>query len=120
MLLQALFLKFNANKKSTALLHTEQDFLCVLKLFSTFYGKKSTKVDFFPVYCEKRTILHSKMTLLKSCCFFLAHDFKSPLLDIETIISNFHFHLILFFPQIQNFVGGNRIQINGIRRKCFI
>ena len=45
---------------------------------------------------QKRTILHSKWTLLKSCCFFvislrsiinLAHDFKSPLLDIEITIS---------------------------------
>ena len=47
---------------------------------------------------EKSTILHSKWTLLKSCCFFLislrsitnlAHDFKSPFLDIEiTIVRN--------------------------------
>ena len=48
----------------------------------------------------KSTILHSKWTLLKSCCFFLislrsitnlAHDFKSPFLDIEITIVLTHF-----------------------------
>ena len=51
--------------------------------------------DIFYILWKKRTILHSKWTLLKSCCFFpfslssiinLALDFKSPLLDIETIV----------------------------------
>ena len=46
---------------------------------------------------KKKHHLHSKWTLLKSCCFFLislrsiinlAHDFKSPFLDIEITISN--------------------------------
>ena len=54
--------------------------------------KKST---FLP-YRLKKTIPHSKWTLLKPCYFFLnslrsirklVHDFKSPLLDVETTIS---------------------------------
>ena len=58
--------------------------------------KTSTKVDFSPISCKKSAILHSKWTIFKSCCCFflislrsirnLAHDFKSPLLDIEITI----------------------------------
>ena len=49
--------------------------------------------------------VHSKWTLLKSCCFFLislrsitnlAHDFKSPFLDIEITIS------ILFWEKFRS------------------
>ena len=56
------------------------------------------KVDFSPISCIKCTILHSKWTLKKVCCFFLislrsiinlAHAFKSPFLDIE--ITNIRF-----------------------------
>ena len=55
------------------------------------------KVDFSLMSCKKSTILHSKWTHLKSCCFFLislrsiinlAHDFKCPFLYIEITISN--------------------------------
>ena len=50
---------------------------------------------FLHPYRVKKTIPHSKWTLLKSCYFFLnslrsirklVHDFKSPLLDVETTI----------------------------------
>ena len=65
------------------------------KYFYILWKKNSTKVDFSPISCKKSTILHSKWTLLKSCCFFLislrsitnvAHDFQSLFLDIEIII----------------------------------
>ena len=67
-------------------------------MFLTFLHsmeKKSTKFDFSPISCKKSTILHSKWTHLKSCCFFLislrsiinlVHDLKIPLLDIWIII----------------------------------
>ena len=54
--------------------------------------KKSTKVDFSPISCNKKN--HStlevdtfKVMLLRSI-INLTHDFKSPLLDIEMTISS--------------------------------
>ena len=67
----------------------------------------------FLPYHEKRTILHSKWTLLKSCSFFfislhsiinLTYDFKSQFLDVEIItiskLWNYHFTIdILLIDQ---------------------
>ena len=71
------------------------------------------------------TILHSKWTLLKACCFFLislcsiinlTHAFKSPFLDIEITISSifswtFHFYWCLFFVNLSSLYNprGKRI-----------
>ena len=73
---------------------SESNKICI---FLHSMEKKSTKVDFSPIYrVKKSTILHSKWTHLKSCCVFLislrsiinlAHDFKCPFLDIEITIS---------------------------------
>ena len=63
-----------------------------VNIFLLFLHSEEKKT-FLP-YHVKNTILHSKWTLLKSCCFFLislrsitnlAHDFKSPFLDIEIL-----------------------------------
>ena len=59
--------------------------------------KKSTKVDFSPISCKKAPFYTRNGHFKKSCCFFLislrsitnlAHDFKSPFLDIEITISS--------------------------------
>ena len=63
--------------------------------FYTLWKKSRLKSTFLP-YRQKKTIPHSKWTLLKSCYFYLnslrsirklVHDFKSSLLDVETTIS---------------------------------
>ena len=80
--------------------------------FSILYGKKSRLKSNFPPYRVKSTILHSKWTHLKSCCFFLfslrsiinlAHDFKCPFLDIELTISEpFFAYLVMDAPYSLN------------------
>ena len=67
------------------------DWIFIGTIFSTLNGKR-----LFSHIAYKSTILHSKWTPLKACCFFLislrsiinlAHAFKSPFLDIEITIT---------------------------------
>ena len=68
----------------------------IISFFYSLWKKDRLKVDFSPISWKKSTILHSKWTLLKACCFLLislrstinlAHAFKSSFLDIEITIS---------------------------------
>ena len=59
---------------------------------STLNGKESTKVEFSPLSCKKTTILHSKLTLWKSCCFF----FNSHMTNEIVIYFILYFLLISF------------------------
>ena len=65
-------------------------------LFYILWKRSRLKSTFLPYHVKKNHSTLEVDTFLKSCCFFLislrsiinlAHDFKSPLLDIEIIIS---------------------------------